>query len=71
MLTVDTAGLELLTGKTKHTYTKILKDETTEYVNLTLKAPTPWEDTNFNITATATCLDVKGNKYEFVGSKKI
>ena len=71
VLTINTAGLEVISGKTKQTYTTILKDETTEYVNLTLKTPTPWEDTHFNITATATCLDIKDDKYEFVGSKNI
>ncbi|MHC1754877.1 MAG: BatD family protein [Methanosarcina sp.] len=71
VLTVDTAGLEVLSGKTKYTYTKILKDETVETINLTLKTPTPWEDTDFNITATTSCVDIKDNKYEHVGSKII
>ena len=71
VLTVDTAGLEVLSGKTEYTYTKILKDETVESINLTLKAPTPWEDTDFNITAKTTCVDIKDKKYEHVGSKII
>ncbi|KKG10188.1 BatD family protein [Methanosarcina sp. 2.H.A.1B.4] len=71
VLTVDTAGLEVLSGKTKYTYTKILKDETVEPITLTLKTPTPWEDTNFKITAKTTCEDIKGNKYEHEGSKNI
>ena len=71
VLNVDTAGLEVLSGKTKYTYTKILKDETVEPITLTLKAPTPWEDTDFNITATTTCVDIKDNKYKHVGFKII
>ncbi|WP_440945009.1 BatD family protein [Methanosarcina sp. T3] len=71
VLTVDTAGLEVLSGKTKYTYSKILEDETVETINLTLKAPTPWEDTDFNITATTTCVDIKDNKHKHVGFKVI
>jgi len=71
VLNVDTAGLEVLSGKTKYTYTKILKGETVETINLTLKTPTPWEDTDFNISATTTCVDIKDNKYKHVGSKII
>ncbi|AKB29484.1 hypothetical protein MSSIT_2765 [Methanosarcina siciliae T4/M] len=70
-LTVDTAGLEVLSGKTKYTYTKILKDETVEPITLTLKTPTPWEDTDFKIIAKTTCEDIKDNKYEHSGSKTI
>ena len=40
-------------------------------MNLTLKAPAPWEDTDFNITAKITCVDVRDKKYENVGSKTI
>ena len=40
-------------------------------MNLTLKAPTPWEDTDLNITAKTTCVDVRDKKYENVGSKVI
>lgn len=71
VLTVDTAGLEVLSGKTKHTFTNVLKDETLETINLTLKTSAPWEDTKFNITATTICEDIKGKKYEHVGSKVI
>lgn len=71
VLTVDTAGLEVLSGKTKYTYSKVLKGETLEPINLTLKAPTPWEDTDFNITARTTYVDIKDKKYERIGSKVI
>ncbi|WP_410510025.1 BatD family protein [Methanosarcina hadiensis] len=71
VLTVNTAGLEVLSGKTKHTYTNVLKDATLEPINLTLKTSTPWEDTDLNITATTICEDAKGKKYEHVGFKEI
>lgn len=71
VLTIDTDGLEVLNGKTKHTYTSILKSEAVEPINLTLKASTPWEDTDYNISVRTTCEDVKGKKYESVGYKVI
>lgn len=71
ILTIDTAGMEVLKGKTRYRLGDVLKDETLEPVNLTLKAPTPWIDTDLNITAKTTCLDVRGNKYEHIGSKVI
>jgi uncharacterized repeat protein (TIGR01451 family) len=71
VLTIDTAGMEVLKGKTRYTIGEVLKDETLEPVNLTLKAPIPWVDTNLNITAKTTCVDVRGDKYEHVGSKVI
>lgn len=71
VLTVDTAGLEVLNGKTKYTYTKILKDETIEPISLTLKASTPWEDTDYNISVKTTCEDIRGKKYEHTGYKII
>ncbi len=40
-------------------------------MNLTLKAPKPWEDTNLNITAKITCEDVRNEKYEDIGFKVI
>jgi uncharacterized repeat protein (TIGR01451 family) len=71
VLTIDTAGLDVLSGKTKYAYTKVLKGETVESIGLTLKTPTPWENTDFNITAKTTCEDIKDKKYEHVGSKII
>ena len=71
VLTVDTAGMEILKGKPRYTFTEVVKDTTLEPVNLTLKAPTPWEDTDLNITAKTMCVDSKGEKYENVGSKII
>jgi uncharacterized repeat protein (TIGR01451 family)/PGF-CTERM protein len=71
VLTVGTAGMEILKGKEKYTFAEVLKDETLEPMNLTLKAPTPWVDTDLNITAKTTCLDVRDKKYENVGSKII
>jgi hypothetical protein len=71
VLTVDTAGMELLKGRTKYTDTEISKDETFKPINLTLKAPTPWEETNFNITAKINCVGVNGKEYEYLGSKNI
>ncbi len=71
ILTIDTAGMEVLKGKTRYTLGDVLKDETLEPVNLTLKAPTPWVDTDLNITAKTTCVDVRDNKYEHIGSKVI
>ncbi|WP_292387947.1 BatD family protein [Methanosarcina sp. UBA5] len=71
VLTIDTAGMEVLKGKTKYTLGEVLKDETLEPVNLTLKAPKPWEDTDLNITAKITCEDVRDKKYEDIGFKVI
>ena len=71
VLTIDTAGMEVLKGKTRYRLGDVLKDETLEPVNLTLKAPTPWIDTDLNITAKTTCVDVRDNKYEHIGSKVI
>jgi PGF-CTERM protein/uncharacterized repeat protein (TIGR01451 family) len=71
VLTIDTAGMEVLKGKTRYTLGNVLKGETLEPVNLTLKAPTPWFDTDLNITAKTTCMDIKGNNYEHIGSKII
>ena len=71
VLTIDTAGMEVLKGKTKYTLGEVLKDETLEPVNITVKAPKPWEDTDLNITAKITCVDVRDEKYEDVGFKVI
>jgi hypothetical protein len=43
VLTIDTAGMELLKGKTEYINTRVLKDEALKPFNLTLKTPTPWE----------------------------
>lgn len=71
IFTIDTGGLEVLSGKTKHTYTTVKKDETLDPINLTLQVPSPWEDTDFKITAKATCQDIKDEEYEDEGSKTI
>lgn len=71
ILTIDTAGMEVLKGKTKYTLGQVFKDETLEPVNLTLKAPKPWEDTDLNVTAKVTCEDVRDEKYEDIGFKVI
>jgi uncharacterized repeat protein (TIGR01451 family) len=71
VLTVDTDGLEVLSGKTKYTYSNILKEGTVTPINLTLKASTPWEDTDYNISVKTTCEDIKGKKYENIGYKVI
>ncbi|RXA19533.1 DUF11 domain-containing protein [Methanosarcina sp. MSH10X1] len=71
VLTIDTAEMEILKGKTKYTLGEVLKEEILEPVNITLKAPSPWIDTDLNITAKTTCVDVRGDKYEHTGSKVI
>jgi len=71
VLTIDTAGLEVISGKTKHTYTKILKGEAVEPITLTLKTPAPWEDTDYKIIAKTDFEDFKGEEYEDEGSKTI
>ncbi|HEY3362748.1 MAG TPA: PGF-CTERM sorting domain-containing protein, partial [Methanosarcina sp.] len=71
ILTIDTAGMDVLKGKTRYNLGDILKEETLEPVNLTLQAPTPWVDADLNITARTTCLDVRDNKYENIGYKVI
>ncbi len=60
ILTVDTAGMELIKGKSEYTDTKVSKSEDFEPVNLTLEAPAPWEETEYNITAKITCVGCKG-----------
>ena len=42
VLTIDTAGMEVLKGKTTYKFGEVLKGETLEPVNITLKTPTPW-----------------------------
>jgi uncharacterized repeat protein (TIGR01451 family) len=71
VLTIDTAGMEVLKGKTRYTLGEVLKGETLEPVNITLKSPIPWVDTDLNISAKTTCLDVRDNKFEHIGSKVI
>ena len=71
VLTIDTAGMEVLKGKTMYKLGDVLKGETLEPVNITLKAPTPWVDTDLNITAKTACVDVKNYKYEDIGYKLI
>jgi uncharacterized repeat protein (TIGR01451 family) len=71
VLTIDTAGMELLKGKPMYKLGDVLKGETLEPVNITLKAPTPWVDTDLNITAKTACVDVKNYKYEDLGYKLI
>lgn len=71
VLTVDTGELEVLSGKTKYVYTKVLKEETVEPITFTLKTPTPWEDTDFKITAQTTFEDIKDKKDVHEGSKTI
>ena len=43
--------MEVLKGKTTYKFGEVLKGETLEPVNITLKTPTPWVDTDLNITA--------------------
>jgi uncharacterized repeat protein (TIGR01451 family) len=69
VLTVDTAGLELLKGKAEYRYTELSKSKALKLINLTLETPAPWEDTDFNISAKITCLDIKNKKYEYESSK--
>ncbi|WP_440956426.1 BatD family protein [Methanosarcina sp. Mfa9] len=71
VLTIDTAGLEVISGKTKYTYTKVLKGEALEPITLTLKTPAPWEDTNYKIIVKTEFEDFKGEEYEDEGSKTI
>ncbi|MGB9940134.1 BatD family protein [Methanosarcina sp.] len=71
VLTIDTAGMEVVKGKAKYTLGEVPKDQTLEPVNITLKAPSPWVDTDLNITARTTCVDVREDKYEDIGSKVI
>ncbi len=71
VVTIDTAGLEVLSGKTKHTYTKILKGEALEPITLTLKTPVPLEDTDYKIIAKTEGVDIKDGEYEAEGSKNI
>ncbi|MDD2613801.1 MAG: BatD family protein [Methanosarcina sp.] len=71
ILTIDTAGMEILKGKARYTFGEVLKDETLEPMNLTLKPSAHWVDTDLKITAKTTCVDVKGDKYEDTGSKVI
>jgi len=42
VLTIDTAGLELLKGKTEYRNAVIHKGESLAPINLTLKTPAPW-----------------------------
>ena len=71
MLTIDAAGLELLNGKTEYRNTEIHKAEALKPINLTLKTPAPLEDTNFNIVANITCMDIKDKTFEYEGSKTV
>ena len=71
VLVIDTGGLEVISGKTKHTYSTVTKGETLDPITLTLQVPSPWEDTDFKITAKATYQDIKDEEYEDEGSKTI
>jgi uncharacterized repeat protein (TIGR01451 family) len=71
VLTVDTVGMELINGEAEYTDTRVPKDATLDPVNITLEAPAPWEETEYNITAKITCVDTKDKEYEYVGSKTI
>ncbi len=71
VLTIDTAGLELLNGKAEYRNTEIHKAEALKPINLTLKTPAPWEDTDFNIVANITCMDIKDKIFEYEGSNTV
>jgi uncharacterized repeat protein (TIGR01451 family) len=71
VLTIDTAGMELLKGKAEYRNTEIHKSEVLKPINLTLKTPTPWEDTDFNISANITCVDIKNKEFKYGGSKTV
>ena len=71
VLTIDTAGLELLSGKAEYSNTEVHKAESLRPINLTLKTPAPWEDTDFNITAKIICMDIKDKEFEYEGSKTV
>jgi uncharacterized repeat protein (TIGR01451 family) len=71
VMDIDTAGLELVSGQTEYTNSGIDKDESLIPINLTLKTPTPWEDSNFNIIAKITCNDIKNKNFEYESSKTI
>jgi len=65
VLTINTSGLELLNGKTEYKNTEIQKSESLKTINLTLKTPAPWEDTDFNIYANISGTDIKANKFDY------
>lgn len=71
VLTIDTAGLELINGKTEYRYSEIDKSESLKPITLTLKTPAPWEDTDFKIVANATCMDIKDKTLQSGGLKLI
>lgn len=71
VLTVDPAGFEVIGGKTRYTYSTILKDQTLEPIVVKIKPPAPWEDTNYKITVKAAYKDAGGKKYEQEGSKTL
>lgn len=71
VLTIDTAGMELLKGKAEYRNSEIHKSEALKPINLTLKTPAPWEDTDFNIFANMTCMDIKDKEFEYSGSKTV
>lgn len=65
ILTINTSGLELLSGKTEYKNMEIQKSESLKAINLTLKTPTPWEDTDFNISVNITGTDIKANNFDY------
>jgi uncharacterized repeat protein (TIGR01451 family) len=71
VLTIDTAGLEILNGKAEYSNSAIKKGESLKPINLTLKTPAPWEDTNFIIVANLTCADIKDTTFEYNASKNM
>lgn len=71
VLTIDTAGLEILDGKAEYRNAELSKSEALKPINLTLKTPAPWDDTNFNISANITYKDIIDKKFENGGSKTV
>lgn len=71
VLTIDPAGMELLSGKSQYKFDRLLKGETLEPVNFVLKSPAPWEDTDYQVTAKIKCTDIRNKEYEYSGSKTI
>lgn len=71
VLTIDTAGLEFINGKAEYKNSEIHKGEALRSINLTLKTPTPWDDTDYNIAANITGVDIKGKTFEYESSKTV
>lgn len=68
---IDPAGMELANGDLKTSITRLVKDETSELIEVNLEVPHLWEETDLEIEVTVRAKDINGDIHEDSEKKTI